>query len=53
VGGVVYLIRSIEKEAGRLNCQAPEEFNDEPLMEQYNQFDDPEDLTAYLEPYQN
>ncbi len=53
VGGVVFLIRSIEKEAGRVNYQAPEGFDEEPPMEKYNQFDDPEDLTAYLERYQN
>ena len=53
MGGVVFLIRSVEKEAGWVNYQSPDEFENDPSIEQYNQFDDPEDLSAYLERYQN
>ncbi len=53
VGGIVFLIRSIEKDAGRVNCQVPDVVDEELPVEQYNQFDDPEDLSAYLERYQN
>ena len=53
VGHPVFLIRSDENVVGRVIYQAPDETNSDPLKERYNQFDDPEDLTAYLEPYQN
>jgi hypothetical protein len=52
-GRPVFLIRSDEKVVGRVIYRAADEFNDEPPAEEYNQFDDPEDLTAYLERYQN
>lgn len=53
VGGIVFLVRAIENESGRLNYQFPDDVDNEASPERYNQFDDPEDLTAYLEPYQN
>lgn len=52
-GGPVFLIRSNEKVVGRVIYQAPDEPEDNLSTDNYNQFDDPEDLTAYLERYQN
>ena len=46
----MFLIRSEDNVANQVIYQAPDDFNDEPQEKEYNQFDDPEDLTAYLEP---
>jgi hypothetical protein len=51
-GRPVFLIRSDENVVGRVIYHAPEELDDQPQEKKYNQFDDPEDLTAYLDRYQ-
>ena len=52
-GSPVFLIRSKDNVANQVIYQAPDDFNDEPQEKEYIQFDDPEDLTACLEPYKN
>jgi len=47
VRGPVFLIRSEEKTAGRVIYQAPDELNDESPVEEYDQFDDPEEKISY------
>ncbi len=53
VGSPVFLVRSEDTVIGQVIYLAQDDFNDEPPEKESNQFDDPEDLTAYLEPYQN